>query len=141
MKQYFYHDEAVTVLWQTTTEAGIEFKDGTEETVLRSDLKKKTVRNPERAKKNFQRNFGSKNRVLQVKRLPCLICSRLPSDNAHIVSRGAGGTKNDIVPLCRQHHEELDRVGVQNFEQKYSVNLREQANKLQIYLDNPLDFL
>lgn len=55
-------------------------------------------------------------------------CSKL--DQAHVRARGMGGCKgdkNDVVDLCRVHHDESehDRRG---FEEKYGLNLRAEAD-------------
>jgi hypothetical protein len=48
----------------------------------------------------------------------CLVCGTSPCEPCHLVHRGMGGGKagwsiEEIVPLCRKHHDELDaRNGV-----------------------------
>lgn len=65
-----------------------------------------------------------------VRRLPCLVvgCLRWPVDAAHVRSRGAGhhawieidGDRfGNIVPLCRQHHDQQGRLGIKDFEGSY----------------------
>ena len=62
----------------------------------------------------------------EIKRNPCSICGALstqmnPVDPAHIQSKGAGGGDDlwNIVPLCRVHHSEQHRIGMQSFVGKY----------------------
>lgn len=71
--------------------------------------------------------FCSEERVQAIKESQCIICSSLPSDNAHVRSRGSGGTWKDIIPLCRIHHTELDTKGINTFEKKHQINLKELA--------------
>src|SRR5688500_1174103 len=51
----------------------------------------------------------------------CSVCGRRPADPAHIKSRGAGGPdlKENVIPLCRQHHSEQHQRGWIRFIQKY----------------------
>lgn len=50
----------------------------------------------------------------------CYICDA-PAERHHIVSRGAGGTDDEIniLPLCREHHREIHAVGWQTFCRRY----------------------
>jgi predicted restriction endonuclease len=42
--------------------------------------------------------------------LYCRVCDRQADDAAHIVPRSRGGSDvaDNILPLCRDHHQELD---------------------------------
>lgn len=43
----------------------------------------------------------------EVRKLPCLACSKHgPSEAHHVKSRGAGGRDDyfNVIPLCNQHH-------------------------------------
>jgi hypothetical protein len=85
--------------------------------------------NRERRAKNFERAYGSVSRVAFVRALPCLITGQSPCDNVHVVGGGAG-RKADAewtVPLIREKHEELHRIGVASFEAKYADELRQQS--------------
>ena len=60
--------------------------------------------------------------IKHVKSLPCLVCNRpAPSDAHHIVTKGAGGhdTRDNLVPLCRGHHEEVGSLGRSTFARKH----------------------
>lgn len=48
---------------------------------------------------------------------PCLVCGSLPSDVAHIRSRGAGGGNKEwnLMPLCRPHHSRQHFIGWKRF--------------------------
>ncbi len=43
----------------------------------------------------------------------CVICGRLQVDSAHIKSRGSGGSMepNNLLPLCRLHHQRQHQLG------------------------------
>lgn len=46
-----------------------------------------------------------------VRDMPCCVCGRWPVDASHIKTRGSGGpdTTWNVVPHCRQHHDEWGR--------------------------------
>lgn len=48
-----------------------------------------------------------------VRNLPCLCCLKSPADAHHVTSRGAGGgdTETNVMPLCREHHQEWHARG------------------------------
>ena len=60
------------------------------------------------------------------------------SDIAHIKTRGAGGDDiENIVPLCRLHHNELHQYGILTFEIRYNFDLRNRAvSSYQEHLDS-----
>lgn len=68
-------------------------------------------------------HFHSVQRVLFVQSLPCVVCGYLPSQNAHVKSRGAGGGYTDIIPLCYTHHLEQGQIGIKTFAKKYHLDL------------------
>ena len=79
--------------------------------------KKKQARRAER----FAKQFHSQERVRFIKSLPCEV-KKLPSagvQNAHMKSRGAGGTYKDIVPLDWDVHHDFDVMGALEFERKW----------------------
>ena len=90
-------------------------------------LRRRTrVKRANRARKasEFARTYHSKERVAFVKSLPCVMhtyrCEGR-AENAHL-GNGGMGRKSDhtnIVPLCRYHHRELHRLGVERFEDFY----------------------
>jgi hypothetical protein len=87
------------------------------------------AKNPKRKAAEFARCYGSRARVAFVKALPCCICGGGPCDNAHL-GNGGMGRKSDypnIVPLCRTHHQRLHRIGLDAFEDWYSVTLAHYA--------------
>jgi hypothetical protein len=82
-----------------------------------SELKRsKPLRPKKRTNAEFARIYGSEERVLWVKSLPCLVCGKLPSDNHHIVNEGMGrkASYRLIVPLCSGPtgcHRRWDTIG------------------------------
>ena len=56
-----------------------------------------------------------------IKSMKCLVCGSPNVDVAHIKTRGSGGDNNlwNIMPLCRNHHQEQHNVGLVTFSQKY----------------------
>jgi len=56
-----------------------------------------------------------------IRKLPCCACSLIPAGEAHHLKagtgeRGAGMRSTDkwAVPLCRTHHDEVERAGSRN---------------------------
>lgn len=54
---------------------------------------------------------------------------------AHAKSRGAGGDRRHLVPLCSGHHREQHTRGVLTFQTKYQLNLLAEADRIATYLD------
>ncbi len=53
---------------------------------------------------------------------PCAVCGCIgPNDPHHIRSRGAGGgdTPENLISLCRSHHNEIHQTGDTTFTCKY----------------------
>lgn len=70
--------------------------------------------NHERRERLYARQFGEK--AAWIRTLPCCACSaEPPSDPHHVRSRGAGGTSEDLVPLCRECHDLLHLKGRKGF--------------------------
>ena len=60
-----------------------------------------------------------------VKSQPCVCCGQTADDPHHLIGQGSGimGGKTDdtdVIPLCRQHHNELHR-DTTAFEQQYGT--------------------
>lgn len=54
--------------------------------------------------------------------MPCVVCeSDGPSDPDHIKTRGSGGDDEpgNVWPLCRSHHVERHKIGIETFKSKY----------------------
>lgn len=91
--------------------------------------------NRERAAKRFEVAFGERGAL--VRKLPCLVGQGCYGciEAAHARSRGAGGTRRDLVPLCFAHHSEQHRIGRQSFELKHGLNLADTARQIAADLD------
>jgi len=57
------------------------------------------------------------------------------SDPAHVRSRGAGGTRRDLVPLCRACHMAQHSEGIRSFEARVGLDLAEHAARIAAELD------
>ena len=74
----------------------------------------------ERKQERFERHFHSERRINFFRSLPCELTGKLCSiHNAHMKSRGAGGTHKDIVPLHFLAHKDFDEMPNEKFEAKY----------------------
>jgi hypothetical protein len=90
--------------------------------------------NPKRRAEKYARNFSGTTSGLPghddfVRSLPCAVLYQRRSDveAAHVEGRKMGGAAGDwreLVPLTRQLHRELDRIGLDAFERKHGINLR-----------------
>jgi len=85
--------------------------------------------NPDRKAKLREKQFGS--RAARVADMACCVCGNAgPSDAAHVKSRGAGGTKDHLVPLCRAHHIQQHAWGIETFISRTGVDLYAVAAKI-----------
>jgi hypothetical protein len=75
----------------------------------RTELRRHTPLRPfnrERKARRYARDFGD--HAQRIRQLPCDLCGAPPpSDPHHAKSRGAGGTKRHLIPLCRKHHRRI----------------------------------
>ena len=86
-------------------------------------------RNEERLARLRAQQFGPQADLCRS--LPCCACAaKPPSDPAHVISRGAGGTDSDTVPLCRRCHNEQHARGIATFQLERGVNLYQIAAHL-----------
>lgn len=81
-------------------------------------------------REKFKRQFHSDEFVEFTKRRQCAVpgcaCGLL-SECAHNPSRGAGGTWEDISPLCKLHHADQHQMGVATFQKACGIRF-EQTN-------------
>lgn len=98
--------------------------------------------NPQRRATRYERNYGV--RGDDVRAMPCTATIRRPElssecqppmEAAHAKSRGAGGDRRELVPLCFTHHAEMHRRGIRTFEAKILVRLRDEAMRIAALLD------
>lgn len=92
--------------------------------------------NPVRRNLRYERAYGERGH--RVRAMPCVIASadcRGRMHAAHAVSRGAGGTRRDLVPLCSAHHREQHDHGIETFCSKHQVDLRKIAGSIAALLD------
>jgi hypothetical protein len=83
-------------------------------------MKTTAGRKSERKKELFARTFHSQERVEWIRDLPCALTGlEGQSHNAHMKSRGSGGTYKDIVPLSFRGHRDYDELGEEDFEARY----------------------
>jgi hypothetical protein len=66
-----------------------------------------------------------------IKLLGCLVCGRRPVDPAHLIPQALGSDDRDnLIPLCRQHHNEQEGRTAE-FEERYNFgDLRTTARLL-----------
>jgi hypothetical protein len=90
--------------------------------------------NPARKKATFARAYGSAERCVFVKSLPCCVAGDLcagETTNAHV--RGDGASRkadaDQIAPLCSYHHAELHAIGIATFTMRYAVDLDAEARR------------
>jgi hypothetical protein len=77
--------------------------------------------NRERRRRQYTRAFGPEGFVEWTRKQPCVVCGAVPSECAHVRSRGAGGTWEDVVSLCRSHHREQHNLGVETFQLRHAL--------------------
>ena len=76
--------------------------------------------NPKRKRRLYERNFGE--HAGWIRGLSCANCVRPPpSDPAHARSRGAGGDRRHLIPLCRRCHRLLDEAKLWDKEEALRV--------------------
>lgn len=58
-----------------------------------------------------------------IRKMPCAICRKTPTDPDHIRTRGSGGEDSELNlwPLCREHHIEKGMIGTESFFLKYHL--------------------
>ena len=84
----------------------------------------------ERGKARHLRNFGPPSFQAFLRDRGCVVCGSRPVELAHVNGRKMGGNqgpnfwKYNLVPLCPEHHREMDqRLGRKRFEEKCGIDL------------------
>ena len=91
--------------------------------------------NPQRAAKRRREAFGR--RAVVVRTLRCLVGAGCEGavEAAHVRSRGAGGDRRDLIPLCSRHHREQHACGIKTFSARYGLDLQAEAARLADRMD------
>lgn len=92
--------------------------------------------NRERKARRQLRNYGTRGEA--VRAMSCLCDGPLcvpKIDAAHVKSRGAGGDRRSLVPLCRFHHDQQHLVGIVTFQHMHGLNLYAEAERIAEQLD------
>ncbi len=82
----------------------------------------------------YEKNFGEKSDWIRSQRCAVLFCTFEGAKiiAAHAKSRGAGGTKADLLPLCWSHHVEQHTAGIKTFQAKYALDLTSLAKDFEL---------
>ena len=77
----------------------------------------------ERKRQKFARQFHSEAFVEFTRFSPCVVddCPFSAVECAHNPSRAAGGTWEDVSPLCTWHHGEQHSSGVKTFQWRHGI--------------------
>ena len=68
---------------------------------------------------------------------PCMICDKTPVDAHHVEKAGVAlkGSDYITVPLCREHHSQIDELGCDSFERLHVIDFYEYiCNYLAAYI-------
>ena len=102
-------------------------------------------RNAKRCARRRREDFGERGPA--VRAMYCLTLPASPRRDAaaggcsgqvqaaHAKSRGAGGDRRHLIPLCAAHHAEQHRRGVRTFERLYDLDLYAEADRIARELD------
>lgn len=84
--------------------------------------------NHERRAAMYEKAFGSYSDL--IRQMSCLVCGRSPVDPHHTKSRGSGGDKASLIPLCRRCHSLGHTMGWPSFEARFEIDLEAEAQEL-----------
>lgn len=108
--------------------SGIKGKKGSLDRLcpIRRSGKPMKKKNAKRRQSEFARTYGGRERVEWIKSQPCAV-SGVRGDIENVHTRGGGaGRKADaafVIPLSRELHRQLHRLGKASFEAKWNVDL------------------
>ena len=104
---------------------------------IHRDAKPMRRQNRKRAAKRRAEDFGERGEA--VRAMPCLIAAQHTCggkmEAAHAKSRGAGGDRRHLLPLCSRAHREQHDRGVLTFQTTYQVDLLVEADRVAGELD------
>lgn len=65
----------------------------------------------------------SQRKKTNVKEMRCIVCGNVQTERHHFRTRGAGGSDENfnILLLCREHHQEIHKIGSITFAKKYKA--------------------
>lgn len=95
------------------------------------------ARKRERRTRQWERAYGSEERVKWVQSLPSVVSGNGPCVNAHVPDPNGPsgmGRKSDarwIVPLTLAEERELHRVGIETFQRRHRVDLQAKAREIE----------
>lgn len=60
--------------------------------------------------------------IKQINQGRCIVCSALNPDAHHVKSKASGGhdVSSNLMPICRIHHTEVHKIGLNRFSDKYA---------------------
>jgi 5-methylcytosine-specific restriction endonuclease McrA len=63
----------------------------------------------------------SKENLKLIRNSKCTVCKVVPCDPHHVKTRGSGGGDelSNLMPLCREHHIEIHKIGNSKMCEKY----------------------
>lgn len=65
-----------------------------------------------------------------VRTQPCVVAScNTKAEPHHLISRGAWGSDYTCIPMCRKHHSEIEQLGTDKFQHRYSLNTWQEAHR------------
>lgn len=103
-------------------------------------LKRSPLRrsNPRRRRARHTANFGARAGIVRLMRCLAAADGRCWGhvEAAHARSRGAGGDRRHLVPLCTGHHREQHDKGVQTFAERHGLDLLREAERIAAQLDD-----
>lgn len=97
--------------------------------------------NRERRSLYSEKHYGTEDFRAWFYGLSCVVpgCEAASVEMAHVKSRGAGGTWQDVVPKCHAHHREQHDIGILTWQQKHGLCLTTMAAEIQRAWDNRKD--
>lgn len=77
----------------------------------------------------FHHTYGPE--FIRVSSMDCCVCGKRGWWAHHLKTVGSGGRdQGNLVPLCVEHHSEIERVGRLTFEDRHHIFLSEVAKQV-----------